>query len=77
MDDHKFENWLPLESNCDVLNKYLDILGIESQIVHFIDILSFEKDFLPEGSVGALFVFPDSKHINNYFFNLGDKVFER
>lgn len=30
MDNAKFENWLPLESNCELLNNYLYKLGVDS-----------------------------------------------
>ena len=76
-ENQKFENWLPLESNSDVLNKYLFNLGVNTEIVNFVDVLSFEKEFLTPGALGVLFVYPDSKLINNYFFNLGDKLFEK
>lgn len=73
----KFDNWLPLESNSDTLNNYLGTLGVNNEIINFVDVLTFEKEYLVPGSVGALFVYPDSKPINNYFFNKGDAMFEK
>ncbi|CAK75240.1 unnamed protein product (macronuclear) [Paramecium tetraurelia] len=75
--DQKFENWLPLESNTILLNKYLANLGVNTDFANFVDIVSFEPEFLIPGSLGALFVYPDSPAINNYFFEQGDKMFEK
>lgn len=42
----KIEKWLPLESNTDVLNNYLSMLGVNSDLVRFVDIVSFDKENL-------------------------------
>lgn len=71
-------NWLPLESNIDVLNNYLSVLGINSEFVGFSEVVSLDKEtlmYLPQPIVGAIFVYPDSKLINNYFFNAGEGMF--
>jgi hypothetical protein len=73
------ENWLPLESNSDVLNNYLGVLGANNDLIRFYDVVSFDQEsllYIPQPIVGALFVFPDSKHINNYFFEQGDQMFQ-
>ena len=54
-------------------------LGVQSDLVKFHDVYSFDQDglaFVPQPIIGALFVYPDSKHINNYFFNEGDNMFK-
>lgn len=58
----------------------MTILGINHSFARFYDIVSFDEEsllYIPPPIVAALFVFPDSKFINNYFFEKGDSFFEK
>ena len=47
MDDGiHLSNWLPLESNIDVLNNYLSVLGINSELIGFSEVVSLDKETL-------------------------------
>lgn len=41
MNHNKFENWLPLESNSTVINKYIGNLGVTDMLKYF-DVVSFD-----------------------------------
>ena len=50
-------------------------MGVNNDLIQFYDVVSFDTEslyYLPQPIVGALFVYPDSKLINNHFFKLGD-----
>lgn len=53
--------WLPLESNPDLLNKYLDKIGFDTTIYSFCDVFSLEDwalDMIPSGTVAVMFLYP-------------------
>lgn len=67
-------------SNPDTLNNYLGVLGVNSELISFSEVVSLDAEsiaYLPQPIVGAIFVYPDSKHINNYFFGLGESIFQK
>ncbi len=45
MDNNKLDNWLPLESNSEVINGYLLGLGC-SELLKYVDIVSFDEEGL-------------------------------
>jgi ubiquitin carboxyl-terminal hydrolase L3 len=64
----KRKRWLPLESNPDVMNKYMHKLGLPNTVC-FHDILSFEEwalAMVPRPVLGVLLLFPVSKANSEY-----------
>lgn len=60
--------WLPLESNPDVLNKYLEKLGV-SPLWNIVDIYGTDEDllaFVPQPLKSLIFLFPCSE-VNEEF----------
>lgn len=58
-----FNNVVPLESNPDVLNKYLNKLGFPTDKLHLVDVFGLEDDllnFLPQPVKAFVFLFPYS-----------------
>ena len=55
------DNWLPIESNPEVLNDYLKTLGFDTSQFAFTDLFSTEdwaKEMVPKPVLGMLLVFP-------------------
>lgn len=56
-----FNLWLPLESNPDVMTKYIKSLGVMSDNIYFDDVLGLDDELLsliPGKVLAILFVFP-------------------
>ncbi|KAI8893915.1 hypothetical protein BC833DRAFT_606828 [Globomyces pollinis-pini] len=61
-------NWIPLESNPEVLNKYMSLLGVTSEL-GFVDVWSLDPELLgmieqPVGAVILLFPITENYEIN-------------
>ncbi|CAJ0961942.1 unnamed protein product, partial [Mesorhabditis belari] len=57
--------WLPLESNPDSINSFLEKIGVES--VDCVDVFSFDDDmleFVPKPQLAMLLCFPDYKKVD-------------
>mmetsp|Transcript_17536 Transcript_17536/g.41040 ORF Transcript_17536/g.41040 Transcript_17536/m.41040 type:complete len:274 (-) Transcript_17536:24-845(-) len=57
----KRKHWLPLESNPDVMNPYLEKLGWPTVMYHTVEVLSLEDwalDMVPKPVVGVMMLFP-------------------
>ena len=53
--------WLPLESNPDVMNKYMGNLGVDMSVFEFTDVYGFEPDLLmmiPRPVLALVLLFP-------------------
>lgn len=64
----RFENWLPLESNSTVINKYIKNLGT-TEMLKFFDVVSLDKEdlnYIPQPVLAALFTFPDFRSIRDH-----------
>ena len=62
-------NWLPLETNPEVLNKYIHGLGFDTSKLSFMDLFSVEEwacQMCPEPNLAVLFLFPTKKCQKDY-----------
>eukprot|EP00026_Physarum_polycephalum_P015599 Phypoly_transcript_16318.p1 GENE.Phypoly_transcript_16318~~Phypoly_transcript_16318.p1 ORF type:complete len:264 (+),score=44.48 Phypoly_transcript_16318:105-794(+) len=62
------KNWVALEANPEVLNKFIYFLGGSSQY-EFCDVLGFDPELLqmvPPNAVAVLFLFPVDEHYERY-----------
>ncbi len=53
-------NWQPLESNCEVINKYLSEIGLDTSTFLFQDLLSIEdwaQEMIAKPVLGLLFIY--------------------
>jgi len=53
------KNWMPLESNPDIMNKYVKQLGVAN--AEFVELFAFEPeclDFIPQPALAVLVLFP-------------------
>lgn len=63
------KNWLPLESNPDVMNDYVGRLGLDLTKIAFHDVLSIDDwalDMVPKPVLGVLMLFPIKKITEDY-----------
>ena len=63
MEDKEKDNWLPLESNPEVITNFIADLGFDTNKYILHDLLSIEEwaqEMLPQPTVGVLFLFPVS-----------------
>mmetsp|Transcript_53130 Transcript_53130/g.115371 ORF Transcript_53130/g.115371 Transcript_53130/m.115371 type:complete len:230 (-) Transcript_53130:146-835(-) len=59
----KNRNWLPLESNPDVLNKFIHRLGVPAGY-NFVDVFGFDEELLgmvPQPVLGVVLLYPSKK----------------
>eukprot|EP01060_Flectonema_neradi_P032772 TRINITY_DN5298_c0_g1_i2.p1 TRINITY_DN5298_c0_g1~~TRINITY_DN5298_c0_g1_i2.p1 ORF type:complete len:248 (+),score=61.50 TRINITY_DN5298_c0_g1_i2:49-744(+) len=59
------KKWFPLESNPEVMNKYIQALGVESTQLQFCDVFGVDPDLLgmvPQPCKAVLFLFPISEN---------------
>ncbi|CAI2728449.1 unnamed protein product [Schistosoma spindalis] len=67
--------WIPLEANPQVLNEYMNKLGVVEESWKFIDIFSLDDDmlaFVPEPVIGLLFLYPVETSIENASLGVED-----
>jgi len=72
--------WLPLESNPEVINKYVGNLGIKMEEYEFIDIYGLDDELLqmvPKPVLAVLLLFPISKEYRKYAQELQDSIQEK
>ena len=58
---HKPQRWFPLESNPQLLNKYVNSLGFQSDIFGFCDVYSTEEwatSMVPKPTLAVIFLYP-------------------
>ncbi|CAH8558164.1 unnamed protein product [Schistosoma rodhaini] len=67
--------WIPLEANPQVLNEYMNKLGVVEESWKFIDIFSLDDDmlaFVPEPVISLLFLYPLETPIENASLGVED-----
>lgn len=55
------DNWMPLESNPDVINEYIQKIGFNTEKYSFQDLYDTDEEFLKsmsEKTLAALMIFP-------------------
>jgi len=68
--DDRRENWMPLESNPDVLNPYIKELGFDTSKYCFYDVLSVESwagEMIPAPCLAVMFLFPLKPAFYDYY----------
>lgn len=58
--------WLPLESNPDVINKYVSNMGVSTDQYEFVDIYGLDPELLqlvPKPVLAVLLLFPITKEV--------------
>ncbi|CAG2104366.1 unnamed protein product, partial [Medioppia subpectinata] len=71
--------WVPIESNPDVINKFLSALGVADDSCRVVDVLGVDEELLPfiEGPVLSLvLLYPDYEDVTKRAADLGDNTVE-
>ncbi len=59
MEEHN-ENWMPLESNPEVINSYINKMGLRTDLFAFAELLSTEEwalEMIPKPALGILLLY--------------------
>ena len=67
--DSEDTNWMPLESNPEVINKFIKDLGFDVSQYSLVDVLSTEEwaqEMVPQPALAVFFLYPISKAQKEY-----------
>lgn len=59
MEEHN-ENWMPLESNPEVINSFISKMGLKTELFVFTELLSTEEwalEMIPKPVIGILLLY--------------------
>ncbi len=59
MEEHN-ENWMPLESNPEVINSFISKMGLKTELFLFTELLSTEEwalEMIPKPVIGILLLY--------------------
>lgn len=76
-DKTKEKSWFPLESNPQVMTNYVRQIGLNVDLVEFVDIFSTEEwalEMVPRPCLGTLMVFPLKPVFEEYRKNESEKI---